>query len=67
MKYPTVDPIAFYGNDAPELDVLGSKQTRNRHRSEGKGCPFIKVGGRVVYRGSDVLAYLEENTIKTAT
>ena len=66
MKFPKIDPDAFYENSAPEADVLGKQQTRNRHRSEGRGCPFVKIGGRVLYRGSDIIAYLDANTIKTA-
>lgn len=65
MTHPNINPAAFYNNDAPELDVLGKPQTRNRHRCEGQGCRYIKLGGRIVYRGSDVLAYLEANTIQT--
>lgn len=66
MPYSKIDPAAYYDNDAPELDVLGKLQTRNRHRSEGKGCPFIKLGGRILYRGVDVLAHLEAHTVDTA-
>lgn len=67
MAFPPIQADLIYPANSPELDVLGSLQTRNRHRHEGKGCRFIKLGGRVVYRGSDVLAYLDANTIQTAT
>jgi hypothetical protein len=30
----------------------------------GRGVPFIKVGRRVRYSRSDVLAYLERNTMQ---
>lgn len=66
MNFPPIDPTAYYESDAKELDVLGKPQTRARHRHEGKGCPFIKLGGRIVYRGSDILTYLEANTVQTA-
>lgn len=66
MTFPPIDPKAYYDASAPELDVLGKPQTRNRHRCEGTGCPYIKIGGRVVYRGSDVLDYLAARTIATA-
>lgn len=26
-------------------------------RSQGKGCPYVKLGRRVVYRAADVRAY----------
>ncbi len=64
--FPKIDPDVTYEALNPALDVLGKAQTRARHRHEGKGCPFIKLGGRVLYRGSDVLAHLAENTVETA-
>jgi len=64
--FPEIYPEAMYASDHPALDVLGKPQTRARKRHEGKGCRFIKVGSRVVYRGSDVLGYLERSTIETS-
>lgn len=61
-----VHPDVYYPNDDPAVDILASKQTRARHRHEGKGCPYLKVGGRILYKGSDILAYLEANKIETA-
>ncbi len=59
-----IDPNAHYPNSDPELDVvLGERQTRNRHRHEGVGCPYYKLGSRIVYRGADLLAYLEANRV----
>ncbi len=59
-----IDPDKHYPNSDPELDVvLGERQTRNRHRHEGVGCPYYKLGSRIVYRGADVLAYLEANRV----
>ena len=60
-----IEPEKFYPADAPELDVLGAKQTRARHRHEGKGCPYFKVGSRVFYRGADVLDYVAGCRIET--
>lgn len=49
-------------------DLLTTKQlaeligynpvTLGRHRMEGKGIPFLKVGKKVMYRKADVDAYL---------
>ncbi len=60
-----IDPNKHYPNNAEELDVLGEPQTRARHRHEGIGCPYYKLGSRIIYRGSDVLAYLEAHRIET--
>jgi hypothetical protein len=32
-------------------------------RSQGKGCPYIKLGRRVVYRLTDVKAYERERRV----
>jgi predicted site-specific integrase-resolvase len=34
-----------------------SPRTLERWRWKGEGPPFVKIGGRVVYRMDDILAY----------
>jgi len=63
-KYPTLDPTFWYTSDAQELDVLGAKQTRNRWRHEGKGPRYVKYCGRILYRGKDVIDFLEANLVE---
>lgn len=63
MIYEKIDPDATYAAASPALDILGKEQTRARLRCEGKGAPYIKLGGRVLYRGKDVIAFLEANTV----
>jgi hypothetical protein len=36
-----------------------SEHTLNAQRSRGEGPTFVKLGGRVFYRGSDLDAYVE--------
>ena len=43
-----------------------STNTLRKWRWEGKGPKFVKLGARVVYRESDVMAYAQEN-IKSST
>jgi len=39
--------------------ILGcKKQTLAVHRIKGTGCPFIKIGGRVLYSESAIEQYL---------
>lgn len=35
-------------------------------RAEGRGPRFVKLGGRVYYRASDVAAWLDANTVNPA-
>jgi hypothetical protein len=36
-----------------------SLRTLDRERAEGRGCPFIRLGGRILYRRADIEHYLE--------
>lgn len=62
-----INPDNYYPPDAPEMRILGAVQTLARWRHEMKGPPFTKSGSRVLYRGSDVLAYLEANRVETGS
>ena len=55
----------YYTPDTSELRILGAVQTLARRRHEGKGPAYSKCGSRVVYRGLDVLAWLESRRIET--
>lgn len=44
-----------------------SASTLERDRWVGGGIPFLKIGGSVRYRKSDILAYLAESKSKTST
>ena len=36
-----------------------SLRTLDRERSEGKGCPYVRLGARILYRRSDIERYIE--------
>lgn len=42
-------------------------QTLARHRHEGKGPPFVRVGRRIFYRSSDVRSWLERNSFNATS
>ncbi|WP_301148993.1 helix-turn-helix transcriptional regulator [Mycobacterium simiae] len=44
--------------------LLTTEQGLSQLRYRGKGPKFIKVGHRVIYRWSDVHAYLDANTVE---
>jgi excisionase family DNA binding protein len=61
------EPDEFWSSDyVAELLVL-TRNTLEKWRVRGEGPPFVKLGGRVRYRRSDVLAWIEENTKATTT
>ncbi|STX37479.1 helix-turn-helix domain-containing protein [Legionella feeleii] len=44
-----------------------STQLLERNRWAGVGVPYIKIGGKVLYRKSDVLAFLQQQKIYQST
>lgn len=60
----TINPNQYYTPDAPEMRILGAVQTLARWRHEGKGPAYCK-GARILYRGADVLAWLEARRVQT--
>ena len=61
----TLVPEQYYTTDSPELRPFGAPQTFARWRHEGRGPAYCKSGSRVVYRGADVLAWLESHRVET--
>lgn len=57
-----IDPHTLY-EVADAATILNSpKTTLANWRYRGGGPRFIKTGRRVMYRGQDLLDYLEQNT-----
>jgi len=42
-----------------------SPRTIERERSTGTGCPYVRLGGRILYRRSDIERYIEKNIRST--
>jgi Helix-turn-helix domain len=38
-----------------------SLRTLDRERATGTGCPYVRLGGRVLYRRADIHRYIEQN------
>ncbi len=51
----------LYSPRSPEMGEVAKKQTLAQWRSDGKGPPYIKSGSRVLYRGQDVIDWLNKN------
>ena len=58
------DDDKFYPAGDPALLVLGCPSTLAHARSQGKGPPFIRLGGLIVYRGSDLNRWLDGPTVQ---
>jgi hypothetical protein len=38
-----------------------SRRTLDRERATGRGCPYVRLGARVLYRRADAERYIEQN------
>lgn len=56
----------FYRPDSPELRPLAAVQTFAAWRHQNKGPAFTKGGSRVLYKGSDILEWLDTQRVETA-
>jgi hypothetical protein len=36
-----------------------SRRTLDRERANRSGCPYVRLGGRILYRRSDIERYIE--------
>jgi excisionase family DNA binding protein len=44
-----------------------SLRTLDRERADGRGCPFVRIGGRIRYRRADVEAFVAAHVRGHAT
>ena len=58
------DENRLYFTDDPALKAFSPYSTLAHWRSEGRGPAFIKVGWRVAYRGRDLNAWLDAQTVQ---
>ena len=54
----------YLANDPELLRTIAPYSTMAHWRSEMRGPAFIKMGHKVAYRGSDLNAWLEAQTIR---
>ena len=60
-----IEPNKLYSPHAPELRPIAARQTLAMWRYKGRGPAYVKAGHRVLYRGTDLLAWLEAQTVET--
>ena len=61
---PMLEALMSEGDAAKALAL--SPRTMEGKRLRGDGPPFVKLGGRVLYRPSDLAAWVEAN-VRTST
>jgi excisionase family DNA binding protein len=58
-KKPTLDGDSFYTDSELAKKLKISRRSLQDYRNEGR-IPYIKLGGKILYRSSDVEKLLEE-------
>ena len=58
------DPDRYYRTDGPALAVIATRGTMSQWRHRGEGPRYVRLGGRVLYRGIDVNAWLDERIVE---
>jgi hypothetical protein len=38
-----------------------SERTLERERADGRGCPYVRLGARILYRRSDIERYIAKH------
>ena len=50
----------------PELSLIGSREKLAQWRHRGVGPSFYRLGRKIIYRGSDLNAWIEANRVEPA-
>jgi len=62
-----IDPEMFYRPQDPQLRQVAAVQTLAVWRHKGIGPSYTLSGSRVLYRGADILDWLDARRIETVT
>ena len=54
----------LYRTTDPELEIIATRGTMSQWRHRGEGPRYVRLGGRVLYRGVDLNAWLDKRIIE---
>ncbi len=60
------DSERLYQTDDPELTAVWPTSTLANWRAEKRGPKYVKYGKRIIYRGSDLNAFIEAHVVEPA-
>ena len=58
------DPDRLYRTTDPELAVIASSGVLAQWRHRGAGPPYVKLSNRILYRGVDIIAWLQKHRVE---
>lgn len=59
-----IEPNKYYRPQDEAMRIVGAVQTLAKWRSEKTGPVYLRSGSKVLYKGSDVLAFLEGSRVE---
>ncbi len=65
MRNLNINPETLYTPHDDAMRIIGAVPTLARWRCEKSGPSWIKAGRKILYRGSDVLAWMEAQRVDT--
>ena len=66
-KFARFEADRYYRPGDPALDTIASRGTLATWRWAGRGPRYTKFGHRILYRGSDLNAWLDERLVQPTT
>ena len=54
----------LYRTTDPELEIIATRGTMSQWRHRGEGPRYVRLGGRVLYLGRDINAWLDERIVE---
>ena len=66
MTFTRFEPDRYYLTTDPELRLIASRGTLAIWRHENRGPAFTRFGNRILYKGSDLNAWLDSHRVQTA-
>ena len=63
-NFERFDDNSYYLTSDPALGILGTRGSLSQKRHHGRGPTYHKLGSRILYKGSDLNKYLDQNIIE---
>ncbi len=63
MAILPIDPLETLSTAEAAQRINGSEETLRKWRKERRGIPYLRWGRSIRYRTSDVVAWMEANTV----
>ena len=67
LQFARFETDRYYRPGDPALDTIASRGTLATWRWAGLGPRYTKFGHRILYRGSDLNAWLDERVVQPTT